>query len=370
MKKTSSGEKMIHVIIVEQNDHVAAGYVGNMLGAANGLSVYTTDSVPVDLNNCSVLVLNNLPINYELPQDRVVSFIRGGGGILCVHDTLFPSPYNQSLLAVAGVRLAYDAIKQEKRQDQYVNEFQLARGDPDDPNLRFAVRVVPEQTNHPIVAGVEDFEIGDEFWAINIAPGVKPLLFADVGDRIPCHPRFREPITVCGCSGVENGKVAFLLLGHFRQTYKDVNIAGIIERAVKWLGGQFVEKEYAFDVFLSFSSENKNEAEKLRSAAEARCISVFMSERNLASGDVWDEAIRKALLASREMAILVSPASLKSEWVATEWGIAWALQKRITPVLFRCDCAQLPDRLKRYEVRDLHETELYVSEVLSRKGGA
>jgi hypothetical protein len=30
----------------------------------------------------------------------------------------------------------------------------------------------------------------------------------------------------------------------------------------------------------------------------------------------------------------------------------------------------LPDRLKRYEARDLHEIDLYVSEVLSRKGGA
>ena len=28
-------------------------------------------------------------------------------------------------------------------------------------------------------------------WAINIAPGVKPLLTADVGDRLPCHQRFR-----------------------------------------------------------------------------------------------------------------------------------------------------------------------------------
>jgi hypothetical protein len=361
---------MTHVIIVEQSGHVAAGCVGSMLGAADGLSVSTTDSVPVDLTGCSVLVLNSLPASYELPQDRVVNFIRGGGGVLCVHDTLFPGTYNQSLLAIAGVRLAYDAITVEQRENQYISVFHLALGDPDDLNRRFAVRVVPEQRTHPIVVGLEDFELADEFWAINTAPGVKPLLFADVGDRVPCHPRFRERITVCGCLGVENGKVAFLLLGHFRQTYQDVNIVGVMQRAVKWLGGQLVESGYAFDVFLSFSSNNKNEAEKIRSAAEARGVSVFMSEKDLTSGDVWDEAIRNALLASREMAILVSPTGLKSEWVATEWGIAWALQKRITPILFRCDIAQLPDRLKRYEARDLHETELYVSEVFSRKGGA
>lgn len=360
---------MTHVIVVEQRDHVAAGYVADMLSTANGFSISTVASVPVDLGDCSVLVLNSLPGSYELPQDRIVSFIRGGGGVFCVHDTLFPSAHNQSLLAVAGVRLAYDAITVEQRGDQYVSVFQLAVGDPADPNRRFALRVVPEQATHPIVAGIGDFELADEFWAINIAPGVKPLLFADVGDRVPCHSRFRERITVCGCLGVEKGKVAFLLVGHFRQTYQDANITGVMQRAVKWLGGQLVERGYAFDVFLSFSSNNKAEAEKIGSAAEAKGVSVFMSEKDLTSGDVWDETIREALLTSREMAILVSPTSLKSEWVATEWGIAWALQKRITPILFRCDIAQLPDRLKRYEARDLHETDLYVSEVFSRKGG-
>lgn len=250
-----------------------------------------------------------------------------------------------------------------------VSVFHLAAGDPNDYNRRFAVRVVPEQKSHPIVVGIDDFELADEFWAINTAPGVKPLLFADVGDRVPCHPRFRERITVCGCLGVENGKVAFLLFGHFRQTYQDTNIVRIIHRVVKWLGGQLVESGYAFDVFLSFSSNNKSEAEKIKTAAEDKGVSLFMSEKDLTSGDVWDEAIRNALLGSREMAILVSLQSLTSEWVATEWGIAWALQKRITPILFRRDVKDLPDRLKQYEARDLHEVELYISEVFSRKGG-
>lgn len=360
---------MTNVIIIEQQDHVAPDYVADMLSTAKGLSVSTVENVPVDLGDCSVLVLNSLPGSHELPQDRILSFIRGGGGVLCVHDTLFPSAHNQSLIAVAGVRLAYDAITVEQRGDQYLNVFHLALGDPTDPNRRFALRVVPEQATHPIVAGTSDFELADEFWAINIAPGVKPLLFGDVGDRVPCHSRFRERVTVCGCLGVEKGKIVFLLVGHFRQTYQDANITRVIQRAVKWLGGQLLERDYAFDVFLSFSSNNRAEAEKIRSVAEVKGVSVFMSEKDLTSGDVWDETIREALLGSREIAILVSPTSLKSEWVATEWGIAWALQKRITPILFRCDITQLPDRLKRYEARDLHEIDLYVSEVFSRKGG-
>jgi hypothetical protein len=364
-----NGDDMIKVVVVEQQGHVAPGAISELLSGPVGVYVSTAERVPVDLHDCSVLILNSLPGSHELPQDRIVSFIQNGGGVLCIHDTLFPSAYNQSLLSVAGVRLAYDAIGTEQHGDQYVTSFQLALGDPADPNRRFVVRVLPEQATHPIVAGIRDFELADEYWAINIAPGVKPLLFGDAGDRVRCHPRFRERVTVCGCLAVEKGKVAFLLVGHFQQTYRDANIIQVIQNSVGWLGGQLNELDYPFDVFLSFSSDNRAEAEKIRSTAQAKGLGVFMSEKNLTSGDVWDETIRQALIGSREMAVLVSPSSLRSEWVATEWGIAWALQKRITPVLFRCDVTQLPDRLKRYEARDLHETELYVSEVLSRKGG-
>ncbi len=195
-----------------------------------------------------------------------------------MHDTLFPGPYNQALLTVAVVRYAYDTITVQQHEGQSVNVFQVVGGEPDNPQRRFTVRVVPEQANHPIVAGVEDFEVGDEFWASNTALGVKPLLFADVGDRIPCHPRFQEPLAICGCLGVEKEKVSFLLLGHFRQTYENANIAGVIERAVRWLGGQLVESGYAFDVFLSFSKEDRVEAEKLRSTAEAKGLSAFFND--------------------------------------------------------------------------------------------
>ncbi len=359
---------MKNIIVVERGDHVAAGKLAANLGTDAGFSVTTVDTVPVDLINTSVLVLNSLPPDPHFPQDRIVSYIQSGGGVLSLHDTLFPGPHNQSLLAATGVRYAFEAITVEQREGRIT--YHLALGNPDDSNFRFPLRVVPENATHPIVAGVEDFEVADEFWAINTAPGVRPLLIADVGDRIPCHQRFRQPITVCGCRGVGKGRVAFLLLGHFRQTYEDSNIVGIIERTTRWLAGELNESDnYAFDLFLSFASANKAEALKLRDAGATNGLKIFMSEKELTSGDVWDEKIRQALLTSREMAVLVTPNSLKSEWVITEWAIAWALQKRVTPVLFRCDVSQLPDRLKRYEARDLHEMDLYIEEMLSRKGG-
>jgi hypothetical protein len=357
---------MTNIVVVERRDHVAAGKLTAILGANAGLSVNTLDTVPVDLTSSSVLILNSLPPDSHFPQDRIVNYVQNGGGVLSLHDTLFPGPHNQLLLSATGVRYAFEAMTQETESRLLV---QLARGNPDDPNFCFPIRVVPESATHPIMAGVKDFEIADELWAINIAPGVKPLLTADVGDRVPCHQRFRQPVTVCGCQGFGKGRVAFLLLGHFRQTYESTTILGILERTTRWLAGQLHESEYAFDLFLSFSSADKTEAQKLSDAGVAKGLRVFMSEKSLTSGDVWDEVIRQALLTSREMAVVVTPSSLKSEWVTTEWGIAWALEKRITPVLLRCDTNALPERLKRYEARDLHEMHLYIDEILSRKGG-
>jgi hypothetical protein len=360
---------MSNILIVEAANHVAHGHLQEVLSSSGSLSVTVSETVPVELDTYSAVILNSLPRDQALPQDRLVSYVQNGGGLVCIHDTLFPEQHNQALLSAAGVRYAFEAITAQNQDGRITRIFHLATGDPSNPSLRFPLRVVAENATHPIVEGVEDFEVADELWAINTAPGVKVLLNADVGDRVPCHERFRQPTPVLGCRGLGEGRLVFFLIGHYKETYEDPKIEQMIERAVRWAIGDLTEGEYSFDLFLSFSSVNTTEANKLYDAAVTKGLKVFMSEKDLASGDVWDEEIRKALLTSREMAVLVTPASLKSEWVVTEWGIAWALQKRITPVLLRCDINQLPERLKRYTARDLHESNLLFEEILSRKGG-
>jgi Trehalose utilisation len=192
------------LLVVERGDHVAAGKLAARLGSDARLSVTAAESVPVDLTSTSVLILNSLSADFPLAQDRIVNYLQSGGGILSLHDTLFPSPHNQALLAATGVRYAFEAITIEKEERRFV--YHLAAGNPDDLNLRFPLRVVQENATHPIVATIKDFEVADELWAINIAPGVKPLLIADVGDRVPCHQRFRQAVPVCGCRGVDKGR--------------------------------------------------------------------------------------------------------------------------------------------------------------------
>ena len=76
-------------------------------------------------------------------------------------------------------------------------------------------------------------------------------------------------------------------------------------------------------------------------------LSCFMDIKEIELGDDWAEQIRTALHTSRELCVLVSHSSCNSEWVTTEWGAAWVLQKHLTPVLLGISVEMLPQRLRR-----------------------
>jgi hypothetical protein len=113
-------------------------------------------------------------------------------------------------------------------------------------------------------------------------------------------------------------------------------------------------QRYAFDVFLSYASADDMEAQSIHDQIVDAGHTVFMAGKSLKPGDDFAEEIRLALHGSREIWLLVSPTSLKSEWVISEWGAGWALSKRIVPILHRCSPESLPPRLARLNVIDLH----------------
>ena len=60
---------------------------------------------------------------------------------------------------------------------------------------------------------------------------------------------------------------------------------------------------FLYDLFLSYSSRDTNEAQAVEAAAQGAGLSVFLAKRDLAPGDQWEERIRSALLHSREVYI-------------------------------------------------------------------
>ena len=131
-----------------------------------------------------------------------------------------------------------------------------------------------------------------------------------------------------------------------------------------------VSNEY--DVFISFSSQDQEEAERLKNILEEKGLICFMSSKKLTGGDFFSDKIKTALQSSRELCLLYSPSSKRSSWVTTEWGAAWALNKRITPVLLDLtyeDILPEHDRLRGLQYIKFRDEKLkeYAQNILERR---
>jgi hypothetical protein len=119
--------------------------------------------------------------------------------------------------------------------------------------------------------------------------------------------------------------------------------------------------QFEYDVFLSYSVVDHQPAESLHAKLAASGARVFMAPKEVRPGDDFADKIREALRGSTEVWVLVSPNSVKSEWVTTEWGAAWVLGRRIVPILYRLDVPALPERLRRVQCVDLADIEVFIA---------
>jgi TIR domain len=117
------------------------------------------------------------------------------------------------------------------------------------------------------------------------------------------------------------------------------------------------------DIFLSYSTVDKDEARRIQDALTNVGKTCFMSEKSLKPGDNFQDEIRSALEASNEIWILVSPNSIKSAWVHREIAAAWALRKRIVPILLRCAPGDLPEILADKHAIDFHKMTDHISDL-------
>jgi hypothetical protein len=79
-------------------------------------------------------------------------------------------------------------------------------------------------------------------------------------------------------------------------------------------------KEYAYDIFLSFSNKNKSEVEKTAAILRQYGLRVFVSNDSLAEsiGDSFEDRINYALEHSQHFALLCTPEAMASKWVKGE----------------------------------------------------
>jgi hypothetical protein len=147
---------------------------------------------------------------------------------------------------------------------------------------------------------------------------------------------------------------------------KDANLL----QQIKELVGRYDYKELRFDVFLSHSAADYEDVGKLYEHLKGNGLKVYLARKEIAGGDDFGEEIRLALIHSRELWLLMTPNSLKSEWVTTEWGAGWVLKKRIVPILLRCSMDELPERLRRVQCVDYHDVQRSIARLKEGKAGA
>lgn len=119
------------------------------------------------------------------------------------------------------------------------------------------------------------------------------------------------------------------------------------------------------DVFVSYSVKDQALADAIAGHLGNAGLTYFMAPKSIRPGEAWADRIRIELQACRYLVVLLSPNSIRSEWVTTEWGAAWALGKHIIPVLYRCDPGALPPRLASIQVCDFHNFAPSISQVVA-----
>ncbi len=86
-------------------------------------------------------------------------------------------------------------------------------------------------------------------------------------------------------------------------------------------------------LFISYSDKDTTYANLLARALKKKGIGVFTSQDSLLPGTDWDNILRKELQESSAVVALISDNWAQSNWAATEYGAAYALGKKIIPVI-------------------------------------
>jgi predicted nucleotide-binding protein len=93
------------------------------------------------------------------------------------------------------------------------------------------------------------------------------------------------------------------------------------------------QKRWRYLVFVSHSSLDAWIARVIVEKIESLGAECWLDEKDLAGGNVIVEDIIRGIDACHEAIVLISPNSVKSQWVPFEIGGVRAQHKRVTPIL-------------------------------------
>lgn len=125
------------------------------------------------------------------------------------------------------------------------------------------------------------------------------------------------------CDSIHNNKIEIT----------DVIISQLSSLKIKRKIDVFSNKDFLFDIFISFSLTNSDTALLIKKYLEQNGLSCAIS-LDIGLGEDFYEKIGHNLRSSREMILLYSDIYHESNWRKAEEAVFWAFKRVITPVLF------------------------------------
>jgi hypothetical protein len=141
----------------------------------------------------------------------------------------------------------------------------------------------------------------------------------------------------------------------FQATEKAVRVLSDTSRMEEWVN-TVVPSAPEFDVFISYAAGDTGVAEELRNDLERNGLRCFMAEKDVQVATEWLDSIRRALIGSKRILVLLTPRSINRPWVLMETGAAWALGKPLIPAVSHVNAGELHDPMKRYQARVIETT--------------
>lgn len=111
-----------------------------------------------------------------------------------------------------------------------------------------------------------------------------------------------------------------------------------------------------YDIFLSYASGDSDLANEIRGALDIRGVNCFMAKKDIEAAEDWENSIRQAMIEAHTVVVLLTPRSVKSDWVLMETGAAWVLGKRRMAALVHIDASEMSAPLSRRQAMTIETT--------------
>jgi len=121
-------------------------------------------------------------------------------------------------------------------------------------------------------------------------------------------------------------------------------------------------------VFVSHATADRWLATVLCEKLEETGAQTFRDDRDIEGGDDIPDEIRRQIIRSNEMVVLLTPHSVDRAWVLLEVGAAWGRRRkaRIVVVLCHVEVDTIPDIIGSKKAVPINELDEYFNELRRR----